>query len=317
MEHVPLWDPAFPDPDGEEYEFSDASFAFPNDDLQMSFIRAVTNVSHETDDCAADAAYMCDSVEVFDMTYSDMDDIWSCAPDLISHVRAFESLGGDADLDIILDSGADGSALPLAYGHLGHQASTSGDMYFVDAQGEPIDVRNRRTATIICNGISLEEDFIVASVTSPLVSLGRLMRMGWHLTTDEHGMNLVRGSDRIAVGLKRNSLCIRGAIRVLQRPEGQSTPLRVITLTPTLSGMRWSWQKLGPQCFGIRTNKPFHVDVTMAPSEMLLWYRTTLVKRNGAWDVEEANQLVSALDSLTTPLVAPSTVEEVLTWTCS
>ena len=94
VEHVPLWDPACPEPDGEEYEFSDASFAFPNDDLQMSCIRAVTNVSHETDDCAADAAYMCDSVEVFDMTYSDIYDMWSCAPDLISHVRALESLGG-------------------------------------------------------------------------------------------------------------------------------------------------------------------------------------------------------------------------------
>ena len=128
------------------------------------------------------------------------------------------------------------------------QASTSGDMYFVDAQGDPTDVRNRRTATITCNGISLEEDFIVASVTCPLVALGHLMRMGWQLTTDEHGMNLVRGSDRIAVGLKRNSLCIRQAIRVLQRPEGQPAPLRVITLTPTLSGMRWSWQKLGPHC---------------------------------------------------------------------
>ena len=68
-----------------------------------------------------------------------------------------------------------------------------------------------------------------------------------------------------------------------------------------------------PSLFGIRANKPFHVDVSMAPSETLLWYRTTLVKRNGAWDVEEANQLVSALESLTAPLVAPSTVEEVLT----
>ena len=47
---------------------------------------------------------------VFDMTYSDNDDAWTVATDDVYHVRTVE---------IILDSGADGSALPMEYASTG------------------------------------------------------------------------------------------------------------------------------------------------------------------------------------------------------
>ena len=50
------------------------------------------------------------SCTTFDMTYSDCDGVWTVDKSDVNHVRAVE---------IIRDSGADGSALPMEYAHTG------------------------------------------------------------------------------------------------------------------------------------------------------------------------------------------------------
>ena len=60
----------------------------------------------------------------FDMSCTDDDDHWTCSPDSdeepkrFHHVRMM-SLAGSGTADIILDSGADTSALPLSYINVG------------------------------------------------------------------------------------------------------------------------------------------------------------------------------------------------------
>ncbi len=162
------------------------------DDLDMSFIqhnvdgcvRAVSfgvshdcscMVSHDFDDTADSAAYMgaSSSCAFFDLTYIDADANWTYDLEAVDSLRVFESIGGA--IDIILESGADGPALPLAYSNVAMSSNSPGAKpCFLDAQGNPLDIQNTCLATIcVDDDILLREEFIVATVTSPLVSLGR------------------------------------------------------------------------------------------------------------------------------------------------
>ena len=271
VEFAPMWNDFHETPD---------EFDNPDDEefVQLYNIRALTaeTVSLDPDACETDGAYKC---AVFDMTCTDSDCSWTMAPDLLNHVRAFEHVGGD--MDIILDSGADGSALPLCFGEVGRAVRPGQHVVYVDAQGDPLNIANTRKATVDCGDTSLEEEFLIASVTSPLLSLGRLMKQGWIINTDDAGPHLWNGTSRIPITFKRNSLCIKGMIRMVEQsdePPMDEMQVRAITLSENLSAVKTSWKKLGEACFAIRTYKPFFVDTTMAPAELFLWYRTTLVK---------------------------------------
>ena len=80
-----------------------------------------------------------------------------------------------------------------------------------------------------------------------------------------------------------------------------------------LTRVRTQWKQLGPHCFAIKTFKPETVDVNSAPSQTMLWFRTTLVERRGEWDVFEHNQSVADLAITELDLPNASTVDEVIT----
>ena len=74
------------------------------------------------------------------------------------------TLASSDSADIILDSGADTSALPLAYIDVGESCSheTIGQDC-IDAQGGKLDIRDTRLATVdLGNGVVLRERFIIA-----------------------------------------------------------------------------------------------------------------------------------------------------------
>eukprot|EP00435_Cladocopium_sp_Y103_P012360 s1468_g3.t1 len=93
--------------------------------------------------------------------------------------------------------------------------------------------------------------------------------------------------------------------------------VRAVKLRDSLQRVKTTWSKLGPECFGIKTYKPVCVDVTMAPSTSMLWYRTTLVKRFGRWQLLHHNLLFVSDEfvsgSLTSALPDPASVQEVTT----
>ena len=73
------------------------------------------------------------------MSCTDFVDSWTCAPGCLSpskhgHVRMM-TLTGEDSTEIILDSGADTSALPLEFGHVGSSCKQSEPQSYVDAQG--------------------------------------------------------------------------------------------------------------------------------------------------------------------------------------
>ena len=216
------------------------------------------------------------------MTYSDCDGVWTVDTSDVNHVRAVE---------IILDSGADGSALPMEYAHTGVATASDDRLRFGDAQGSPLNISSTRLATVDFGDFSLKEEFIVASITSPLLSLGKLMKHGWNLQKVDNSLHLVKADKAIPVAFKRNSLCISGNIRMVE--DSGSVHLRALQLRDSLQHVRTTWTKLGAECYGIKTYKPTCVDVTLAPAASMLWYRTTLVKRSGRWQLHEHNRFVT------------------------
>ena len=172
-------------------------------------------------------------------------------------------------MDIILDSGADGSALPLCFGEVGRAVRPGQHVVYVDAQGDPLNIANTRKATVDCGDTSLEEEFLIASVISPLLA----DESSWIINTDDAGPHLWNGTSRIPITFKRNSLCIKGMIRMVEQsdePPMDEMQVRAITLSENLSAVKTSWKKLGEACFAIRTYKPLFVDTTMAPAELFL-----------------------------------------------
>ena len=217
-------------------------------------------------------------------------------------------------VEIIFDSGADGSALPLQYARAGVATPPDERLRFVDARGCPLNISSARVATVDFGDISLKEEFIVASITSPLLSLGKLMKHGWSLQSLHDGLHLVKAEKAIPVSFKRNSLCMSGDIKMLE--DSRSLRLRAVQLRDPLQRFKTTWTKLGAECYAIKTCKAVCVDVILVPSPSLLWYRTTLVKRSGRWQVYQHNLFVSEeffTGSLETALPDPSSVQEVLT----
>ena len=255
----------------------------------------------------------------FDLTCSDSDGIWTNSPwlqdDLTSHVRMLndDSQGPD---DIVLDSGADVSALPLCYSGVGTEIHHDGSL-FVDAQGNALHVDSTRLAKVQFGDVTFKEKFIVSGVTTPLLSLGNIMRSGWSIHNDGTSQWLTKDDMWIPLFLKRNSLCAKGFIQLIQDADSAASTvstqvIRAVSLSGPLMNLRPGWNRLSQFFYAIMTKSPTYVDSTMAPAPRLLWYCTTLIKVNGAWEVAEFRANLETLDDLERGMVRTD-ITDVLT----
>ena len=187
----------------------------------------------DADRCTLDFGF-----EQFDMACSDSDGIWTDSPWLFdsvtSHVRMVndDSQGPD---DIVLDSGADVSALPLCYSGVGTEVFHDGSL-FVDAQGNALHVDSTRLGKVGFGDVTFKEKFIVSGVTTPLFSLGNIMRSGWSICNDGTSQWLMKDDMWIPLFLKRNSLCAKGFIQLIQAVSTQA--IRAVSLSGPLSNLR-------------------------------------------------------------------------------
>ena len=93
------------------------------------------------------------------------------------------------ECDVILDSGADTSALPLKYAAVG-VAGPKPDTCFVDAQGAPLTVEATRLANIQFGDVTFRDRFIISDVTCPftwkcLESRLECCSCGWYSMFDK------------------------------------------------------------------------------------------------------------------------------------
>ena len=297
-----------------------------------SFSGACMMVSQidEFHDSSAGLAYM-SCCPQFDMTYSDCDDSWTVVDECeslsspthmlsdvdVEHVRAIHSSGSGALTEIVLDSGADGSVLPASFLSVGTSVDGAKSSQYVDAQGNPITIHDAKIAKVKFGPITFREKFVVADVTTPLISMGRLLKDGWNVSNDQDQLNLVKGKRSIPLHFRRNSLCAFGEIRMLSEdsPSDQDpVHVRAVQLGPSLTNLGRGWNRLDENVLALHSQSLQHVDTTYAPADSLLWHRTTLVKlSDGSWHVEEFCQKISELPSRTTPLSITKNVTDVIT----
>ena len=209
-------------PGGDELDFRDLTmYESPGHCNVVS----CAEISPADDLDHVEEAYMC-ACSHFDMSCTDDDGIWTFCDSYcidLSPESHFSSdcirAGGnltDGRVEVVIDSGADGSVLPLEYVAIGHRDPTfDKSSSFIDAQGKPISVREARIAEVQFGSVVFKEWFIIAPVTSPLISMGRLLRDGWCLQNSGDSMFLVRNGKSIPVHFTRNSLCAHGVIRML------------------------------------------------------------------------------------------------------
>ena len=240
---------------------------------------------------------------------ADHDDAWTLAPDLIAdisscHTGRLCTVSGDLEgyEEIIFDSGADVSALPLRFSHVGVATEPNGNMY-VDAQGNKIDITDTRLAKVQFGSVSLKEKFIISAVTSPLICMGHMIRDGWSLINSPEGQWLTKGKHSIRVWLRGNSVVGTGEICMLKSETSvQPVPLHVRTvvrLLPVLQQLNPGWNCIRPYLYAMISSSPYHQDVSLIPSATeLMWYRTTLILKNDIWECIEDGVDITTLSEM-------------------
>eukprot|EP00435_Cladocopium_sp_Y103_P049165 s951_g14.t1 len=177
---------------------------------------------------------------VFDMSSTDDDGSWTVSP-FCKHVRAVSNVDDDTQhgvaCEIILDSGADTSALPLRFGQVGVEDVMPGTS-FVDAQGTPLNVTGSRIAHVAFGDVVFKERFIISDITSPLLALGSVLRSGWSIIHEGGTPYLVKDDRKVEVLFRNNSLCAKGHIQVVtQAPMLYQPAIRVVQLSRLVSWM--------------------------------------------------------------------------------
>ena len=258
-------------------------------------------------------------ISAFDIASTDSDSSWTLSPSYEQHMRAIVNVDDTHShdvYDVILDSGADTSALPLSFANIGDECPNP-NTCFVDAQGAPLTIQSTRIANVQFGDVTFRERFIVSDITCPLLSLGSILRSGWNVLQCDGAPYLVKDGKYIEVLYKNNSLCARGQISVVSQnePNDAVESIRAVQLGRVLRNLVPGWNKINPHLFAVKTTRPFHVDTTLAPSDEVMWLRTTLVFREQVgWEVIEYCEAISDLrDNLEAEIYDPGSIVEVLT----
>ena len=249
-------------------------------------------------------------VQQHDMSCTDDDGFWTFSPFLqtscdIQHICAIPSNNhGGRTVEILLDSGADSSVLPLDCANVGHALAVDQSSKFVDAQGAPIQQQGRRIAEV-CLGsdVVIKEQFMVAAVTGPIICLGRLLRSGWDFSRINGELHLCKDGYSFATYYRKNSLYTQGVISKISDMtetvnESGSQSINAIRLT-SLRNLSPGWNKFDEDLWAIQTYSPTCIDTTLCPASTLMWLRTVLVEyENTGFELIEYAQPISELNDL-------------------
>ena len=121
------------------------------------------------------------------------------------------------------------------------------------AQGCPIRIHDVRLAEIALGGVRFKERFLIGNVTTPLLSLGSFFRAGWSIDNRD-SLSLVKGREKIGLGLKRNSLVTTGFISVISTHDplvANNLHIQAVMLSDALHSLGRQWRQLGPDPWGM------------------------------------------------------------------
>ena len=228
-------------------------------------------------------------------------------------------------VEMIIDSGADESCLPLSMDLLGQSLGRAGPS-FCDAQGHPLQVHDRRQCVLQFLNLdqqvkTFKESCLVSSVNSPLFAVGKLYKLGWGTfwCGDQFVLGLPgKPSTYIPCSFRHNSIVAQGWIRRVHvpSPSHESAAASAVpraSLSPSPMQVRMLaklgrvlerlvrdatyFQELVPGIWGIQVDSDCFIDVSEALPNEGLQYRTTLALQNGRWKVLELSENIDQLES--------------------
>ena len=131
------------------------------------------------------------SVVSFRLDASDEDDTipWEFVPEseiarTVHCQNVVRAVQHDTSSMVVIDSGADLSCLPLSYASSGRKVSGKSQLRVQDAQGGSLHVKQERIVEFVLKAVDdspviIKERCIVCDVTQPILSFGRLVKLGW------------------------------------------------------------------------------------------------------------------------------------------
>ncbi len=140
------------------------------------------------------------NLSTFDLTYSDDNEDWTLCK---SPTRSLSSCGenlpqvrvmADAStpVEIILDSGADISALPRSYGNVGVEVGQH-EAQFIDAQGSPLHLHSTRVAKVTFGDVTLKERFISHTCLGTFGQSRMVLAIQWSRTVLDERSQVFQG----------------------------------------------------------------------------------------------------------------------------
>ena len=262
----------------------------------------------------------------FDMTYSDSDLHWT-EPD--SHLPCSHILDGFMDdlsdsvsehseefpciravkkvntamptlANVILDSGADASILPVHMAQVGMPARNSAtNQRFHDAQGHPMKVQGRRLVDLAFGSTIIREEFLVAPVSAPLLSVGKLLKHGWNIGSVNGQMSLWKDKTVIPTEFVRNSLCVQAEIRAVKAVGSECIPVK---LGAVLSGLGAGWAQLSDGVWAVKVFGSNYMDVPSNLPRESVDRRTTLIYVSDKWWLVEFTEKLSEKETIDEPI---------------
>ena len=129
---------------------------------------------------------------------SDCESYVSCdesTPRLYCRAVIEETSSGLEKVEVILDSGADCTVLPMSYRAVGNTDPYASKSVLLDAQGNKIEGGESRVCVNFeidtpeeDHVISFKDSVVLGNVQQPLFCLGKLMKRGWVPVCDEHDL---------------------------------------------------------------------------------------------------------------------------------
>ena len=235
--------------------------------------------------------------------------------DACSYIRMLYDSDCSGDMEIILDSGADISVLPLGWEGCGTESSLPAVM-FRDAQGRKIEMSGCRDAHVLLGDVSFTETFAVGPVTAPLLAMGKLVKAGWSLELSGSEPALVKGDCRIDVHYRRNSLCAYGSIRAISaesKRDDLELHVRRAVLSDALAAVGEVWNQTADDIFAIRSFGDAFLNFEECLRGVGCRFRTTIIYDDGDWQLVEFGQDISELQTPAGPIPAIEGVVDILT----
>ena len=208
--------------------------------------------------------------------------------------------GGNKEelVDVVLDSGADVSVLPMTYSGIGQPLT--GRSILRDAQGRKMGGGELRRAVVVLqdgqgNEVQLKETSACLNVKEPLIGPANLIKHGWKVVGDKDKVKLSFGTFDKEVQFRDHSLVTGAVIRRAEASNVEEPNNTIRTVTMHFEGLMrdlvitpgWHVSLDRKVPFVVTLNTKNYQDSRGQVDRLGFPYRSTIIFKNHVWEIVE------------------------------